>query len=907
MAPRLIGPRALILAALLVCAPIAPRSEPQQLATVKVAGLIEQARVANEAIQLDQAQARVSLALELAEQTGDRVGLAMAQRMQGTVLVSRGRPIDAVPWYERALANFETLGIKSGVGDALRGLTVAYSAAGDATRTREFGTRAIAVFRETGQHRDRGYTLLTLARYEATSEGRMAIVADVLALAETMKDDELRSAALIDIASHQFTRGEYDASRVSHEKAIEILERGKRLERLAAAYLSLGRVFRAHGDYEGALARYQKAVTLLEKTNERFTIVEALNASGVALSWLGRQKEALAAYERGLALAREGGNARLIDFMLGALATALSSQGDHERAIAMFEEVIARKPDRWLLGYRYAGLAGALSGAGRNDEALARVTDAVAIAREFKQTDVLADRLDGRSEILSRLGRFDEALTDSREVLSIVEQIRTQLIPIDFLRRGYSDRVQKGYLRGVGLLSRLGRGAEALEYAEQGRARAFLDLIAARQAAGAPASVDGSSARDAAVRPLSLAGMRDLAARLQSTLLVYSVHLDETLIWVMRPGGADPVHVRTPVGLDKLAAMVTATTAPFRHGEARQKAASVQFASGGSAADELTALPMRGISVLALTRDDKSAWRALHAALIQPIQHALPDRDGRLTIVPHGPLFRLSFAALQSRSGRYLVEDYDLHYAPAVTALEFTGRRQDQVRANLAGPWAIVGDPARLPQVGTIPLAPLPGAASEMASIASLAQPAQVIRLAGSAADEAAVVRTLTSSRPSVLHFATHGFVFDDPKRAPFLALNRRGAAAGEDGMLTADEVYDLQLETDLVVLSACRTGAGQISSDGIVGLTRGFLYAGTPSVVATFWDVIDEATSVLMTGFYRSYARGRAKSGSLRAAQLALLRDLRAGKVVIASGSRRVALPEHPLLWAAFFLTGEP
>jgi CHAT domain-containing protein len=182
-----------------------------------------------------------------------------------------------------------------------------------------------------------------------------------------------------------------------------------------------------------------------------------------------------------------------------------------------------------------------------------------------------------------------------------------------------------------------------------------------------------------------------------------------------------------------------------------------------------------------------------------------------------------------------------------------------------------------------------------------------VVRLEGARADESELARTIDAAHPSVLHFATHGFVFDDPKQPPFLALNRRGSAAADDGRLTLDEVYGLRLDTDLVVLSACRTGFGQVGSDGVIGLTRGFFYAGSPSVMATFWDVVDDATEILISGFYRNYVKTHAKSASLRAAQLALLNDLRAGKVVVTAGGRKVTLPEHPLLWAAFFLSGEP
>jgi hypothetical protein len=122
---------------------------------------------------------------------------------------------------------------------------------------------------------------------------------------------------------------------------------------------------------------------------------------------------------------------------------------------------------------------------------------------------------------------------------------------------------------------------------------------------------------------------------------------------------------------------------------------------------------------------------------------------------------------------------------------------------------------------------------------------------------------------PSVLYFATHGFVFDHPKIPPILALHRRGVTTDDDGRLTLDDVYGLRLDTDLVVLSACRSGAGKVSSDGVIGLTRGFFYAGTPSVLATFWDVTDELTASLIARFYRNYARKSGKGASHRGDEL--------------------------------------
>jgi CHAT domain-containing protein len=156
----------------------------------------------------------------------------------------------------------------------------------------------------------------------------------------------------------------------------------------------------------------------------------------------------------------------------------------------------------------------------------------------------------------------------------------------------------------------------------------------------------------------------------------------------------------------------------------------------------------------------------------------------------------------------------------------------------------------------------------------------------------------------AVIHFATHAIVRDDAPFESFLALAADGAA---DGLLTAEEIYRLNLAADLVVLSACRSGGGPVSADGVAAFARAFIYAGTPSVVASVWDVSDQATSTLVASFYRRWLAGASKSRALRAAQLQMLAALRAGRITATTGAGQIVLPEHPIFWAGFALIGEP
>lgn len=886
-----------------------PEARPQ-LADIGVTSLLNRANDALAALRQDEALRLADEALVLAEKLKDRVGVAMAHRMRGQALRQLNRPLESEAAYQRALADFEGLGNQAGVADVLSGLIVNASQAGNTVRVRELGDRALLLYQRVDNERAKAKLLRILIASGAYNQFRERWTEEILETGNRLRDDELIADALILRANRQFSAAQYAEARLAYEQGIAALERTGRIETLAAAYLSLGRVFRAHGDYPAALARYQKAIDLLQPTRERYTMVEATNAKAIALGLLNRTKESIAAYEHGLALARETGNQRLIDFMEGNLAGGYLRAGDYERAIVALQTVIARKPERSLLGYRLGQLSTALTYVGRENEALEPSSAAVEIARELTQTDELVARLDTRAWILARLHRYEEALVFSGEARALVEQIRTQLVPSDFLKRGYAEKAHNGDAMAVLLLSELGRGAEALEVAEKGRARAFLDLMASREATSSNAAGSRTTAAELASgtlgQPLDAAGIQAIATRLNTTLVSYWVNDETTVIWVTRPGSS-PAMTKVQVRRQRIQSLVAATTAALRPAATAAATRGETADVPTEASEDLVALPMRGLGLAALSKDDKAAWRQLHRLLIEPVRAQLPARGSRLTIVPHGPLFQLSFAALNNAQGRYLIEDYELHYAPAASVLAFTGRRQGTVAENLGAPWAIVGNPAALPRVGQRALAPLPGAGREIAAIAAIAPGGRVLRLDGATAHESAVFEALHTRPPAVLHFATHGFVFDDATLAPFLALHQRDETEAGDGRLTLDEVYRLRLRTDLVVLSACRTGAGQVSSDGIVGLTRGFFYAGTPTVIATFWDITDETTASLMPGFYRRYASTYAKSKSLRAAQLALLADLRAGKITVTAGGRKVILPEHPLLWAAFFLSGEP
>jgi CHAT domain-containing protein len=231
----------------------------------------------------------------------------------------------------------------------------------------------------------------------------------------------------------------------------------------------------------------------------------------------------------------------------------------------------------------------------------------------------------------------------------------------------------------------------------------------------------------------------------------------------------------------------------------------------------------------------------------------------------------------------------------------------------------------------------LPGSAAELAAIAAapLMSGAAVLTQAG--ASETAL-RGL--ARPRLLHLATHGFFAKDPERLapsptrladplsrladPLLRSGLALAGANlaqpsegdDDGELTALEVTSLDLDgTELVVLSACETGVGDVRrGEGVFGLQRAFMLAGARALVMSLWKVDDAATSALMSAYYARLSRGEGRAEALRQLQLAMIAGkvtdaalaARRGDAEAASVSGASGAWSHPYFWASFVMSGD-
>ncbi|HEY6843987.1 MAG TPA: CHAT domain-containing protein, partial [Thermoanaerobaculia bacterium] len=264
-------------------------------------------------------------------------------------------------------------------------------------------------------------------------------------------------------------------------------------------------------------------------------------------------------------------------------------------------------------------------------------------------------------------------------------------------------------------------------------------------------------------------------------------------------------------------------------------------------------------------------------------------RAKRLLIIADGALQYVPFAALPTSSDDPLIVQHEIVYLPSASVLKEIRRERPVAPMRTA---LVVADPvftaddARVqggsdsrPAVFTRggPYTRLRFSRREAAAIAGIAGEKTLEDLDFSAAKRAIVDRDL---RPySIIHFATHGYVDTEQPELSGLVLSLvdpKGQPV--DGFLHLYDIYNLDLDAQLVVLSACRTALGkEVHGEGLIGLTRGFMYAGSARVVSTIWNVDDRASAKLMEGFYSAMlVRKMTPAAALRSAQLSLLADPR-------------------------------
>ena len=494
--------------------------------------------------------------------------------------------------------------------------------------------------------------------------------------------------------------------------------------------------------------------------------------------------------------------------------------------------------------------------------------------------------LHDRGKIALHDGDQKAAADYFRRAIRIIDAQRAT-IRTESSKIGFVGNKQAVYKDLTGLLIDMGEYEEAFAIAERSKARALVDMLAARSDLGRGRVSGMLKEFDELEKKAAL--NYTLGAVEKSLNLTRSAEVTLNKIREKDPEFTSLVTV-TPPDLKKIQALLPKhETLIEYYGDDKELfiflvtrgAVKAQRLKAGGISElvarfrnyiQIPPAKVRGLKKVSSAKSGgPEAGESLYNLLIKPVASEI--RTQNLTIVPHGPLHYLPFNALSDGS-KYMLENYRIRILPSAGVMEFLQKNaSSHGRSLLAFGNPDLGDPSFS----------LPGAEKESRAITSSIKGASLFT--GKEATETAV-RTF-GGQYRYIHFALHG-TFDaaNPLSSGLLMAEDEK----NDGILTVGELYNLDISADMVTLSACETALGKVSNgDDVVGFTRGFLYAGARSIVSSLWKVDDRATSELMQQFYREL-RQNDKREALRKAQINLKQNI----------------SKHPYYWAAFQLTGD-
>ncbi len=800
--------------------------------------------------------------LAASEQAGDQSAASLAESSLGRARGMVGDPAGARNWFDKAEARARAHQLVRPLAWTflLRG-NDAY-VAGDLENARTAWEQSLTQFEAAPDVEMQSFLLraLSFVSGDAAVDG---LLARALALAKQSGADGNRGLVLHAMSDAAYLRGQWSQAQALATEALPlVLAHGTPIE-VARMHLSQARLHRSHGRADVAMTAYLAAREKLSQIPRGIGLSSAWATLASGLYFLGAVEDATSAAHRAAETAVLSGSR--IDATTAAYVGSyiLVRTGRAAEALALADSV--GSPEGGLTRGLAVNRALALSALGRHEEALKVAAESEQI--EGSVLEAMPHNLAGLAEVRRRSGDRNLAVHNAREAVAVLEKLRQNSLPFDRLKAGFDEGFSWIHGRLVRLLAETGQEIEALEASERARARAFADLLASRELGGVPPSSDINTVG----RPSHLHApvatvdaMAQQARELKSTVVSYWIDEDGLMIWVVTPNGV-AAHRAVKVSARQLSRLVERTW---------------------SARESMT--------------PGSTAYRQLYDLLINPIDAVLSSaRTSRLTIVPHQSLFRLSFAALQAADGRFLIERYAIQYVPSMTAASALATPAPSIdRTSLVVTSPELGA-ERMTREG---LAQLPGARAEGAAVAQQLGTSADNLLSGTGATDDEVRRRIGS--PRVLHFATHAVASDAQPMDSYLALATSGKP-GSDGRLTAEEVYGLSIDADLVVLSGCRTASGEVTGDGVIGLSRAFFAAGTPAIVASLWDLPDVAGREILPAFYRSWKQSGDKVTALREAQLALLARLKTGRFTVATPAGPIAVPPHPAVWAGLVLIG--
>jgi len=864
-----------------------------------------------------------SQSLPLSRAVGDRKQEATILNSIGSAYSYLGQKQKAREYFSQSLLLHREAGNRYGEATTLNNIGLVYLELGENQKAKEYYSQSLPLFRSIG---DRGGESTTLSNiglaYSKLGENQKALeyYRQSLTLARTAGDRRGEAIALNNIGKVYSELGDNPKAKEYYRQSLPLRraigDRGGE----SATLSNIGLVYSKLGENQKALEYYRQSLTLTRALGDRRGEGSALNNIGRAYSELGENQKALEYYNQSLPLRRAVGDRRGEAITLNNIGLVYSKLGEKQKALEYYSQSL--------------GLSRAVDD--RVGEALTLYSIAAAKRDRANLTEALTD-IEASLNIIESL-RTKIASPELRASYFATVQDYYQFY-IDLLMQLHKTNPKSGY------------DTKAFEASERSRARSLLELLQE-----ANADIRQGVAPELLQRERSLQQQLDAIEKQRIEVLnrptptpAQQAELEKQWQTLLAQYQDIQTQIRTtspryaaltqpqPLTLTQIQQQIldeNTILLQYSLGKERSylwaltKTGITSYELPKAAEIETTAKNFRDAVTAPSSRNSPNqvakANDAISQMILQPVAAQLGQK--RLLIVSDGVLNYLPFAALSlpGKSGENgnppLIVDHEIVLLPSGSTLGIL--RQNY--ADLPAPTrtlAIFADPVfsgndeRVKNSSSATTQQAVEAANpglsrsrgdnnvqfdrlkftrKEAQIIQALVPANSITQSFDFAASRAAATSSNLSQYKIIHFATHGLANSDyPELSGIILslIDEKGNAL--NGFLRLTDIFNLKLAADLVVLSACQTGLGQnIQGEGMVGLTRGFMYAGAKRVVVSLWSVDDEGTAALMSSFYQKMLqKGLTPAAALRAAQLEMWKQEKW---------------KSPYYWAAFTLQGE-
>lgn len=832
-------------------------------------------------------------AVALAAQLKDQSIYGRALLFAGYVKNGSGDLKSALDYYQRALSAFQRSGVPFWQSRALTAICGIYAALGELQQSLEYAKQALTILERLHNRRWQAVTFNNMGyAYRELGDVQHALenYSNALDCFRELGHESGQAQTSIFVGNMYRLLGEFEKAREHYLLGNEWGQKLNDKTLKALAQTNLAFLSQAEGNLPEAVRGFSQALSTYRQIGDQRAQIVNENALGNALYLSGRSENALRYLQEGLALGEKTQDRELEVLVRYNIAQVQRSLAKLDDARVQIEKSLDLIESLRLKLARFQLRSSYFASVRQFYELYADILMQLHQHNPHAGLDGKAFEVSERARARSLLEYLQESAVNTRADAdtALLEQ-----------ERSVQRQMNEASIRRAQLSANPSS-------AEMDAVVKEIDALTT-QYEELEARIRSNSARYATVSPPQPLGLKDSQRLLDdnSMLLEYMLGDDRSYLWVVTPTELYSFELPTR-------SQIESEVEEFR-----------QLLTANQ--------PVAGESYEELQRRIANANQQLlsHSAklgkvLLGPVADRLGSK--RLLIVPDGRLQSIPFQVLTlpdtTGSPVALIEKHEVAYEPSASALA-TVRQANASRKNGSGSVAVFANPvfdandSRVKQTSsekrngpngqaqlvrqafrdvgydTATIPPLPASREEADAIFSVLPWLSGFKAIDFQASRTTIGQTdFTQYR--IVHFATHGFVdYEHPELSGlvFSMVDEKGTP--QDGFLRMHDIYNLKLPVDLVVLSACNTGLGrEVKGEGLIGLTRGFMYAGARGVVASLWKVDDDATAELMKHFYAAmFQKGLTPAAALREAQL-----------VLRSRKRW----ESPYYWAAFVIQGE-